>query len=383
MARTETFVGHDPQGRKLIVLYASRFTGDRPDAMGDVVDPHAFDEWLADFKSDPKNRLPICVDHEWTPEGCIGWSDPDDITVTTEGLLVAAHLDDSPKAERVYELYRDNRWRGASFAYDVQKERRTSGKNGRFNLLEKVSVIEATLCLFGAESSAGLMKQRVKPKQARRVSADLARILAEFDQVERLAKQAIARPTTDPLLAEFDATVKAVSGATDPVEALTALQNELEPRRCNRCGQFALGKFENTQVTRALSVAASRCSSCGSISILVPEHVQMNPAEYGSPKSFGQWATKKIRARREAGEALADAERRARAAPAYAEMKRANKDQARVNAEKKRASTLQKLADLERFIGLTQDDIDERRLVDAELSSLEKTLHDLEGSRPR
>jgi HK97 family phage prohead protease len=177
---TDGYIGKDAEGNDLVVFYASRFTGDKPDVVGDVVDPDSFNSWLRKFKANHANRLPICVDHEWSPEGIVGWAGPDDITVDTKGLLVAAHLDGSPRSKRVAELVRNGTFRGGSFAFEVAREKKQRGYN---LLLEFADVFEATLCMKGAESSAGTVSaasvgKRVSPATAATVRGRLAKSIA-------------------------------------------------------------------------------------------------------------------------------------------------------------------------------------------------------------
>jgi HK97 family phage prohead protease len=235
------------ESERILVFYAARFTGDKPDAVNDVIDPGAFDSWLRKWRADPlsqfpttRGKMPIVVAHGWDDfSKVVGWASPDDVTVDARGLLVAAHLFNTPEAKKVWETARDLGM-GASFAFEVAKggERQVKRNGKTFNLLLEFSrVLECGPCLFGAEPTAGTVEVK---------AAD--RVFAEFDNVVRRAARSGSK------------VAKAILS-----ESNTGSLAKSDPRRCESCGAF---QVEAKQPVVDGHAAWTFCTNCSEVVIM-------------------------------------------------------------------------------------------------------------------
>jgi HK97 family phage prohead protease len=178
--------GFDPKaGDRTLIFYAATFDP-VPDAVGDVLDPSAFDAWLKVFSNDPKARLPIVIAHRWNdPErSVIGFAGPDDVAVDTRGLVVSAHLLDTDEADRMYELCRRGIVQDASFSYDVLSERRDP-KTGVNRILMFGTVHEAGPCLVGVNKFAGEFRVPADTAPTFAMSSELESELHELEMFTR------------------------------------------------------------------------------------------------------------------------------------------------------------------------------------------------------
>jgi len=103
------------QFRALVSVFGNK------DSYGDVVQPGAFADTLADWKASGDN-IPVYWSHQMAdPDFNIGWVL--DAQETDKGLEVLAQIDmdegASPKAKQAYRLLKGRRVREFSFAYDV------------------------------------------------------------------------------------------------------------------------------------------------------------------------------------------------------------------------------------------------------------------------
>jgi HK97 family phage prohead protease len=167
------------QSGRVLTFYASTFSA-TPDAVGDVVDPGAFDAWLALFKGSGR-RLPIVVSHQWNevPDSVIGYAEADDITVDSKGLLIRAHLYETPKANRIWELAADGVLTDASFAYDTLSEARD--RRGVNHLQMFSDIFEAGPCLVGANRDAAIVSAKFSLSDELRAVIEITKLDAFLD----------------------------------------------------------------------------------------------------------------------------------------------------------------------------------------------------------
>src|SRR3954470_18702865 len=136
-----------------IEFYASVF-GNR-DKAGDRVLPGAFDVTIAEWQS-KATLFPIVWSHQIErPQNVIGSADPADLTTDAKGLLVRGKLDveGNPQAKYVHTLVRRRIATGASFMYNVVRQRKATDANE----LQQLDLIEAGPCLVGANPEAGIV----------------------------------------------------------------------------------------------------------------------------------------------------------------------------------------------------------------------------------
>jgi uncharacterized protein len=197
-----------PANAGRIVFYASTFRSE-PDHDGDVVDPLAFDAWLATLKSSGA-RLPILWSHKFdTP---IGFAEAEGVNVDQHGLRIEAVLDlTNPDARRVYDQVRQGIVKEASFAYTILDEvRRSDGAN----VLKMLAVHEASLVLFGADEATSVVD--VKDSD---FAAELAHVktLAVLDNLERFVTEQPQPRGREPSCApRWCSRHKGVSGSSLP-----------------------------------------------------------------------------------------------------------------------------------------------------------------------
>jgi HK97 family phage prohead protease len=250
----------------ILTFYAARFMS-RPDKVGDIIHPDAFNEWYSRWKADPEKeygntqgRLPVVISHQWDSFGSvIGWARPEDVTITAEGLLVSAHLfPNSPDAQKAWEVARDLGL-GASFAFDVKREhRRSDGVNVLDNFAE---ILEVGPTLFGAEPGAGTRSVKdydrvlleFKSLQADVLEHHGARILGrELADIERKTQErrqakAGAAPGTGPRCLNCGAFLSARHGAqveVDLGDGVFRPQGHVEWVQCTNC--FNLDIYDPT-----------------------------------------------------------------------------------------------------------------------------------------
>lgn len=177
----------DDMGEGLLTMYLSTFH-DEQDAVGDIVDRHAFDNWLAEFKARPDATLPIIYSHSWAdPFATIGYAKAEDISIDSTGLKVVGHLDirHNPTSAQVFRSARSGALSACSFSYDIRSEkRRADGAN----ILLDVRVIEGGPTLVGANAHAGVIdaKARARISNAKALEHSMRK-----GKLERIASQAI------------------------------------------------------------------------------------------------------------------------------------------------------------------------------------------------
>jgi hypothetical protein len=232
------------KSERTLVFYAARFM-DRPDKVGDVIDPSAFNDWRAEWAADPKamypatgGKLPIVIAHRWDePENAyIGWAEPDDVTVDTKGLLIAAHLFPSDEARKVWELAKNMGDVGggiaASFAFDVVAKAGSPGEYrhpGGHNVLTRLAVIEAGPCGFGAEPAAGTVAVK---------SAD--RALAEWKALEATVENSPSRRRErfKDASAIFDGITAETNSGAGSTDSSLIVGPDYSQTRCANCQSF-------------------------------------------------------------------------------------------------------------------------------------------------
>jgi len=126
-----------------------------PDKVGDRVRKGSFARDLEEARRTGK-RWPVCIDHEWklSPDGgVVGFIEPWDLKEDDYGLWGRAQLfvEDSKAARFVMTLAKNLKTLGASFAYEVRRQRRE--KDGSTSLLD-LSLIELTVTAFGCNPLA-------------------------------------------------------------------------------------------------------------------------------------------------------------------------------------------------------------------------------------
>jgi len=126
------------------------------DSMGDVIQPGAFTDTLADWKSSGR-PIPVIWSHDWSdPFSHIGAVS--DAEQTDKGLQVTGQLDmDNPKAEQVYRLLKGGRVNQFSFAYDVEDGALVEDENGIHHELRKLKLYEVGPTLVGANQATELL----------------------------------------------------------------------------------------------------------------------------------------------------------------------------------------------------------------------------------
>lgn len=139
----------------IIEFYAAAFS-DMPDKAGDIIDPHAFDDWLEKFYADGK-PLPISFAHEAVlADGqaeamreMIGYAPAtkDHVWVDDYGLRVRAILFNEDKANQVYERAKAGLIPAASFAYRIAPDGTRELKSGATLITRIEFVGEAGPCL--------------------------------------------------------------------------------------------------------------------------------------------------------------------------------------------------------------------------------------------
>lgn len=137
----------------VIEFYASIF-GNR-DLQGDRVLHGAFDDSIVSWQAKGV-PFPIVWSHAYDrPQNIIGSADPFDLVADAKGLRVTAQLDieANPQAKWVHSLAKRRIATGASFAYDIVKQRKAADANE----LVRLNLIEAGPCLIGANPEAGVI----------------------------------------------------------------------------------------------------------------------------------------------------------------------------------------------------------------------------------
>jgi HK97 family phage prohead protease len=152
--------------------YASVF-GNR-DSYGDVVQPGAFKETLAEW-DDSQDNLPVLWGHDMgDPFSNIGV-----VTKAVEdekGLRVTAQLDlENPKAAQVYRLLKQRAVGQMSFAYDVlEGHSERSEDEGEFYSLDKLKLYEVSIVPLGANQETEILAVKV----AREIAGKAGRVIS-------------------------------------------------------------------------------------------------------------------------------------------------------------------------------------------------------------
>lgn len=137
------------------VAYASVF-GNK-DSYGDVVQPGAFTDTLADWASKDA-QIPVLWGHDMAdPFSNIGGvmsAEQDE-----RGLKVTAQLDlENPKSAQVYRLLKGGRVGQMSFAYDVLEGGPSKSEdNGYFYSLDKLKLYEVSVVPIGANQETEIL----------------------------------------------------------------------------------------------------------------------------------------------------------------------------------------------------------------------------------
>lgn len=153
------------------VGYASVF-GNK-DSYGDIVQPGAFKETLADWDAASDN-LPVLWGHDMgDPFSNIGV-----VTAAEEderGLKVTAQLDlDNPKAAQVYRLLKNRAVGQMSFAYDVLEGHSVDDEQGGYYSLDKLKLYEVSIVPIGANQETEILAVKV----AREIAGKAGRVIS-------------------------------------------------------------------------------------------------------------------------------------------------------------------------------------------------------------
>lgn len=149
-------------GHRELAFYASAFTG-KPDANGDIMDPHAFDKWLPEFYA-AGQALQISFNHAAflepnDPTNVIGYApaDAEHVWVDDYGLRIKAYLDvRSEKGKAVEYQIEKKLLKGASLAFGFHPADTEEVEGGL--LIKSVSrVLETGLVPNPAEQAAVLL----------------------------------------------------------------------------------------------------------------------------------------------------------------------------------------------------------------------------------
>lgn len=126
------------------------------DSMGDVVQPGAFTDSLAEWKASG-NPIPVIWSHDWSdPFSHIGAVS--DAQETDKGLQITAQLDmDNPKAAQVFNLLKAGRVTQFSFAYDIVEGAFVDTEDDAYYELRKLQLIETGPTLLGANQETELL----------------------------------------------------------------------------------------------------------------------------------------------------------------------------------------------------------------------------------
>jgi len=181
------------QFRALVSVFGNK------DSYGDVVQPGAFTDTLADWKSSG-DSIPVYWSHQMAdPDFNIGWVL--DATETDQGLEVLAQIDmdegASPKARQAYRLLKGRRVREFSFAYDVIDGGLVEKDGDSFYELRKLKLYEVGPTPVGANPETELLGVKravdaltVEAKAGRTLSAKNENTLRDaLGAIEASAKQ--------------------------------------------------------------------------------------------------------------------------------------------------------------------------------------------------
>lgn len=149
----------------VIDFYAATFSK-KPDKVGDIIAPGAFDEWLKTFYDDGR-PLPVSFAHDTVlangqtqaMKEMIGYAPatPEYVFVDSVGLRVKAILFDEETSHMVYRRAKAGVVKGASFAYRVAPGGQRRLDNGTNLITRFAGVDEAGPCLVGINDEAGVV----------------------------------------------------------------------------------------------------------------------------------------------------------------------------------------------------------------------------------
>lgn len=208
--------------------YASVF-GNK-DSYGDVVQPGAFADTLAEWKASG-DTLPVYWGHDMAdPFSNIGGvlaAEEDE-----KGLKVTAQLDmDDPKARKVYALLKGRRVSQMSFAYDVVKGAPAKSEElGDYYSLDKLKLYEVSVVPVGANQETEILAVKhltaavkagrvlsAKNETALREARDaIDTVLSSLDSSEDQEKASTSGPAKDeePPAAKSEEPTRGVSVTT-------------------------------------------------------------------------------------------------------------------------------------------------------------------------
>lgn len=149
------------QFRALVSAFGNR------DSYGDVVQPGAFTDTLAEWR-DRGDPIPVIWSHDWgDPFSHVG--QVDDASETDDGLEVLATLDiDSPvktaaeRAQQVYRLLKSRRVTQFSFAYDVLEGGPATVDGTDVFEINKAKLYEVGPTLIGANQDTDLLAVKAR-----------------------------------------------------------------------------------------------------------------------------------------------------------------------------------------------------------------------------
>lgn len=197
------------------------------DLQGDVIDPGAFTETLAAYKS-AGVPIPILWSHDWEdPASHIGYADAAKAEETADGLLlksVTLDIADNDRAAQVYRLLKGGRVTQFSFAATTPDEAGAwsleEADDGRIvTHLRKLDLIEAGPCLKGANPETRLVG--VKSMTPMLSTGEAA------PDVRAKAGRKLAQKHVDVLTSVVD---RLKSAATDATTLLEAVAGDIEPQ---------------------------------------------------------------------------------------------------------------------------------------------------------
>lgn len=200
--------------------YASVF-GNK-DAYGDVVQPGAFKETLADWEA-AKENLPVLWGHDMgDPFSNIGV-----VTAAEEderGLKVTAQLDlENPKAAQVYRLLQKRAVGQMSFAYDVLEGHSVKEGDEEYYSLDRLKLYEVSIVPIGANQETEIL--------AVKAAAQWPAVEKALRELAAKAGRAISAKNEASIRAAFDSAGETQKHLKDVLAALDEGKEDQEKAR--------------------------------------------------------------------------------------------------------------------------------------------------------
>lgn len=178
MLTKEFNVKYQDDGNGTLEGYASTWVR-KPDSYGDIVAEGAFKNSLETRWNGGKG-IPLLWSHQMdNVDAFIGTADADE---DEKGLHFIAKFDNTEKAQRVRELYKDGRLRKFSFAYDVKEQGMTTSEDGtKSNELRELDLYEISCVTVPANDTAEVIDVKGRNDDA---DNDLSALEARIKAIE-------------------------------------------------------------------------------------------------------------------------------------------------------------------------------------------------------